>query len=227
MRSQKSTTTTNAVKGNTDEMMKGGYFTDNYTDFVQKLFTPRTGQLSLRNTLDKYYDDNITISASPLQQLKVDMILDSSSNSPLYVPLEIEKLLKEGIKCSQDYVGSHFEVYQPKSSPEYFSTMHRKPITSSKNYDLAKSSVLNSKSAPDFQSTSYSATKKPILVDYKSFPSPPLSPYFYLNHKYVGKEDTRIVGSEFVLLNLRKNDNFLQKTDETLRKAREINPWNA
>lgn len=59
-----------------------------------------------------------------------------------------------------------------------------------------------------------------VLVDYKNFNSAPLSPYMYQSHPYVHREDTRIIGSDFVMLTLRPRDAFLDRIDKTLAEVR-------
>lgn len=58
------------------------------------------------------------------------------------------------------------------------------------------------------------------LIDYKDFDSSPLSPYLYQQHPYVQRQDSRIVGSNFVQLTTRPRDRFLDKIDQTLAEVR-------
>jgi hypothetical protein len=59
-----------------------------------------------------------------------------------------------------------------------------------------------------------------ILVDYKDLKSVPLTPYMYQSHPYVQRNDTRIVGSNFVQITSRPRDAFLEKVDKTLAEVR-------
>lgn len=61
-----------------------------------------------------------------------------------------------------------------------------------------------------------------MLVDYKNFDSSPLSPYMYKDHPYIHREDSRIVGSDFVMLTLRPRDAFFDRIDKVLAEARAI-----
>ncbi|KAE9552397.1 hypothetical protein FO519_004378 [Halicephalobus sp. NKZ332] len=50
----------------------------------------------------------------------------------------------------------------------------------------------------------------------------PLSPYMYLDHPYTRRQDSRIVGSNFVQLTTRPRDSFLEKIDKTLAEVRAL-----
>jgi len=161
-----------------------------------------------KDALDDTYDDELW--KSPLDSIYTELGLDSFA-------------------ATRRTDSSQYPTYTPKSSNEYFSTLNSTPPFSASdrsstlgNYRLG-GSTLRPQSCSSFKEKSdreWQKSNRQLLVDYKEFESAPLSPYMYQVHPYVQRQDTRIVGSNFVQLTTRPRDRFLEKIDETLAEVR-------
>lgn len=162
------------------------------------------------------------------EELGRDAIDDSNDNELWKFPLdaELEELIeKNTFDRKPRATSSSYQIYTPKSSREYFSTLNTAPPPSALrssytgNYRLG-GSLHSTRAYTEPSNTEWSKKNKQLLVDYKDFDSSPLSPYMYQSHPYVQKQDSRIVGSNFVQLTTRPKDSFLEKVDRTLAEIR-------
>lgn len=208
----------------------GGPHTASYELFIQKLFTPGAGRANIIEAPNLYADS--TGSSRYAGEIAKDKLNASLLYSPLLQLTDYGVYDKPEAKC---------RVYRTKSSAEYFATMNKKPMlydSPSIGYKAAATASAPNcwDYTPTYDTDRYRLSldtnrlvaperTKQMLIDYKEFKSSPLSPYLYLRHAYVHGEDSRIVGSNFVQLSLRPNDNFLNKVDKTLAEAKKFNRW--
>ncbi|TKR78007.1 hypothetical protein L596_018884 [Steinernema carpocapsae] len=121
-----------------------------------------------------------------------------------------------------------YPVYNPKQSSEWFSVSHnleRRPselVGSGSSYLERRPSYGAYSSYREKADEDWRKNNRQMLVDYQNFDSSPLSPYMYQSHPYVHRQDSRIVGSNFVQITSRPRDRFLDKIDRTLAEARAI-----
>jgi len=133
-----------------------------------------------------------------------------------------------------------YPVYTPKQSSEYYSALNSsrrrnqatddyKTINGEDDYESLLSnhqqpysnySTSTATSRRERADADWKKNNRQMLIDYKDFNSSPLSPYMYQNHPYVQRNDTRIVGSNFVQITSRPRDAFLEKIDKTLADIR-------
>uniref|UniRef100_A0A915NCY2 Uncharacterized protein n=3 Tax=Meloidogyne TaxID=189290 RepID=A0A915NCY2_9BILA len=177
-----------------------------------------------RDALDDSNDDQLW--KSPLDEIYAELGISTPSS------------LSSGLLDSRP---SLFPVYTPKSSTEYFSTVTANPssIPSHRSsalgtYRLGAPSSLRPVSTCSSSSTTgwdslegekrgfgnWRNTDKQMLFDCSSTNSQ--SPF--ASHLYGGgsvrRQDSRIVGSNFVQLTQRPKDRFLEKIDKTLADVR-------
>jgi len=208
------------------DIIPGGPETASYEAYVRSVFQPgrehfkgsgatanpsrisASTMLRMENELGKHaLDDSndlhlLNVSSDPFAQSPLDA---------LYAELGLSNP-----KPSKHSSYNNYQVYNPKQSSEYNSIAYSLP--SGKNNDSAgKGSYSSFRERFDNE---WKKTNKQMLVDYKDFSSSPLSPYMYQNHPYVQKQDTRIIGSNFVQLTTRPRDAFLEKIDRTLAEVR-------
>lgn len=194
-------------KTKSEPYMHGPHATG-YGNFVQNLF--KVGGESYAATALNSYTSDIDTNLPPSLQLKLESLsangIDNLNTMPMW---------------AYD-TGKKFSL-----TPDSF---ERKPIapTRSSYSDEYANRYGNFKS--EFMRNRHSnvpETKpKQVILDYKRFRSSPMSPHLYSDANYVHREDSRIVGSDFVMLTMRPNDNFLNKIDKTLAEARNVNSWN-
>jgi len=152
-----------------------------------------------------------------------DELDDTFLESPLdeiYQELGVSGIYGTGASIGRILPHHQFPVYTPKSSSEYFSVMGSvQPLRSAYSSRMAdyKTPQYTYKEKSD---EDWKKKNRQLLVDYKDFDSAPLSPYLYQSHPYVQKQDSRIVGSNFVQLTTRPKDAFLEKIDSTLANIR-------
>lgn len=228
----------------------GGPVTANYSEFIQKIFSPANHIRRSASALAEYSDMAYTKEIPASLQLKVEQMEAAAEfgttrsrvgDSKVFSPMDsmCDLYSRYGL---EDKPYAKYDVYEPKSNAEWFSLANRKPQipdTPSIHYKVAKTATSpnywnykppyeskTSRISSD-ESRRYSArtTPKHYVIDYSNFRSAPLSPYLYPAHEYVKRHDSRIVGSDFVMLTLRPNDDFLKKVDKTLADARKINAW--
>jgi Ni/Co efflux regulator RcnB len=225
----------------------GGPVTANYSEFIQKIFSPANHIRRSATALADYSDMAYTNEIPASLQLKVEMMEAAAelgtkrSDTKLFSPLEsmCDTYSRMGL---EDKPYAKYDVYEPKSNAEWFSVANRRPQatdTPSIHYKTAKTaaspnqwnykppyeSTTSRTSSQDTKRFSTRTTPKHYVIDYSNFRSAPLSPYMYRGHEYVKRHDSRIVGSDFVMLTLRPKDDFLKKIDKTLADARKINSW--
>ncbi|KAK0417152.1 hypothetical protein QR680_012857 [Steinernema hermaphroditum] len=126
-----------------------------------------------------------------------------------------------GLTSRSTYV--QFPVYTPKQSSEYFSISHnieRRPSELIGTSLDDRRGTYGGYTSYRERSDEWKKNNKQMLVDYQKFDSSPLSPYMYQSHPYVQRQDSRIVGSNFVQLTTRPRDRFLEKIDRTLAEVR-------
>ncbi|CDW53842.1 hypothetical protein TTRE_0000210901 [Trichuris trichiura] len=209
-------------------VISGGAATDHYSQFVRTLFGRNTNNRLIGSLLSQFYDDEYGPAVSATAQLKADVLLDKPSTNELYMPVDLSCSMADQISEADQLTCADFHVYQPTAS-RLAAANRNETLYHSRNHSTYSGLGDTDTLLKDHNSDNSEKCRrrKPIVLDYGSLGSSSLSPYMYLNHRYVGKEDSRIMGSEFVMLNLRKNDDFLAKVDETLMKAREVNSWNS
>uniref|UniRef100_A0A915D7P5 Uncharacterized protein n=1 Tax=Ditylenchus dipsaci TaxID=166011 RepID=A0A915D7P5_9BILA len=180
------------------------------------------------------------------EHLGKDALDDTMDDEALESPLDaIYQELGIGVQglntiSTTSRLSSQYPVYTPKSSSEYFSVRETPPLHYMQNLS---GNHLCMKYSPTFQYNNlelsehfsvlqrlpsykqradeeYRKNNRQTLIDYKEFDSSPLSPYMYQAHPYVQRQDSRIVGSNFVQLTSRPRDRFLEKLDETLADIR-------
>jgi len=238
----------------------GGPVTANYTEFIQKVFSPANHIRRSASALAEYSDLAYTKEIPASLQLKVEQMeaaaeliakgKGGAGDTSVFSPMDsmCDLYSKHGL---EDKPYAKYDVYEPKSNAEWFSLANNKPplseMTPSIHYKTAKQAMpqrswnykppyenqtsrmtstdLLSQRYPDSRRYQAQATPKHYVIDYSHFRSAPLSPYLYPAHEYVKRHDSRIVGSDFVMLTLRPNDDFLQKIDKTLAEARKVNSW--
>ncbi|KHJ48388.1 hypothetical protein D918_01659 [Trichuris suis] len=221
---------TDSEKENTSVI--GGAATDQYAQFVRTLFGRNTNNRPIGSLLSQFYDDEYGPAVSATAQLKADVLLDKTNTNELYMPVDLSCSLSDQISQADQLTSTDFHVYQPTASRlaalNRNGTLHQRSNHST-YHGLGGSDDYSDSLLQDYSpdNVEKGRRRKPIILDYGSLGSSSSSPYLHLNHRYIGKGDSRIIGSEFVMLNLRKNDDFLAKVDETLMKAREVNSWNS
>jgi hypothetical protein len=161
------------------------------------------------------------VSASTLLKLEQNFgkdALDDSNDNMLVNQSPLERMYDElGSSGIEQKAYQQYQVYAPKSSSEYFSVMHSlpNPQTAPGNY---RGSFRSYKDKAEDEG--WKKNDRQFLVDYKDFTSSPLSPYMYQEHPYMRRQDSRIVGSNFVQVTTRPRDRFLEKIDKTLAEVR-------
>lgn len=209
-------------------------------------FAPPNGQQGLNATQRILgFDNRPKISAAAMRRVELQLgkdALDDSNDDQLWKSPLDEIYAELGISSgSMDGRSSLFPVYTPKSSTEYFSTITANPssIPSHRSsalgtYRLGAPSSLRPISTCSSSSTTgwdslegdkrgfgnWRNTDKQMLFDCSSTNSQ--SPF--ASHLYGGgsvrRQDSRIVGSNFVQLTQRPKDRFLEKIDKTLADVR-------
>ncbi|CAK5091467.1 unnamed protein product [Meloidogyne enterolobii] len=211
-------------------------------------FAPPNGQQGLLNASQRILgvDNRPKISAAAMRRVESQLgrdALDDSNDDQLWKSPLDEIYAELGISSSGllDSRPSLFPVYTPKSSTEYFSTVTANPssIPSHRSsalgtYRLGAPSSLRPISTCSSSSTTgwdslegekrgfgnWRNTDKQMLFDCSSTNSQ--SPF--ASHLYGGgsvrRQDSRIVGSNFVQLTQRPKDRFLEKIDKTLADVR-------
>uniref|UniRef100_A0A914L406 Uncharacterized protein n=1 Tax=Meloidogyne incognita TaxID=6306 RepID=A0A914L406_MELIC len=211
-------------------------------------FAPPNGQQGLLNASQRILgvDNRPKISAAAMRRVESQLgrdALDDSNDDQLWKSPLDEIYAELGISSSGllDSRPSLFPVYTPKSSTEYFSTVTANPssIPSHRSsalgtYRLGAPSSLRPVSTCSSSSTTgwdslegekrgfgnWRNTDKQMLFDCSSTNSQ--SPF--ASHLYGGgsvrRQDSRIVGSNFVQLTQRPKDRFLEKIDKTLADVR-------
>lgn len=163
-----------------------------------------------RDALDDTYDDQLW--KSPLDEVYKELGIGTTPS------------------LASASTAPSFAVYAPKSSVEYFSTASAPPSISSHRsstlgtYRLgAPSSLRPLSSAGSGRAEDehrWRSTDRQTLLDYKDTSSQsPFSAHLY-QPGGVQRQDTRIVGSNFVQLTTRPKDRFLEKLDKTLADIR-------
>uniref|UniRef100_A0A914ZCB1 Uncharacterized protein n=1 Tax=Panagrolaimus superbus TaxID=310955 RepID=A0A914ZCB1_9BILA len=161
------------------------------------------------------------ISATTMLKLEQHLgkdALDDSNDMALLDKSPLERMYDElGLSGIEQKTYQQYQVYAPKSSSEYFSVMHSSPNpqTAPTNYRGSFRSYKDK-----VEDAGWRKDDRQFLVDYKDFTSSPLSPYMYHEHPYVRRQDSRIVGSNFVQVTTRPRDRFLDKIDKTLAEVR-------
>lgn len=152
---------------------------------------------------------------------------DLGTSLPPSLLLKIEALSANGI----DSYDSKYSLDSSKTSNSFSADNRPPPVYKSQYAEDYSSRYGNYKSEfmRNMQTRLDDEAKNPkpklVLLDRKKYGSSPLSKHLYSDEKYVHREDSRIVGSDFVMLTLRPNDNFLNKIDKTLAEARKVNSW--
>jgi len=237
-------TKSNSKSTNSRREYVSGPNASSYEDYIHKIYKP--GHRLQQSSQDKLYGDNPErgISARSMLRMgdalgkealddrfdgcktKADNDIEYNLLDRMYTELGASGLIEE------KHPYKRFQVYQPKQSSEYYSVMHsrrlRDPTSLINPYREAQ--ILSSTDrTTNRRASEESGRRAPVddrsshmLVDYKNFNSSPLSPYMYQSHPYVHREDSRIVGSDFVMLTLRPRDAFLERIDKTLADARAI-----
>uniref|UniRef100_A0A914XP76 Uncharacterized protein n=1 Tax=Plectus sambesii TaxID=2011161 RepID=A0A914XP76_9BILA len=241
---------TNSKSTNSYRDYISGPHASSYEDYVKKIFKP--GHRLQQSSRDKLQGDNPERGISALSMMRVGNALGKEAldnryddyktkedNNIEYSPLD--SMYTELSSCGlEDKPYKRYQVYQPKQSSEYYSVMNSRPIhledplRFTNAYREARTLSSPNVYTPTNQTNNYRASPESgrnvpmgdrsshMLVDYKNFNSSPLSPYMYQGHPYVHREDSRIVGSDFVMLTLRPRDAFLDRIDKTLAEARAI-----
>uniref|UniRef100_A0A7E4UZQ8 Zasp-like motif domain-containing protein n=1 Tax=Panagrellus redivivus TaxID=6233 RepID=A0A7E4UZQ8_PANRE len=178
------------------------------TNYGQESSTPKvsaSAMLKLEQEFGKHALDDSNdaqfVEKSPLEKLYDDLGL-----------LGIEQKNYKNYQSS----GNSWQVYNPKSSGEYYGT--RAGTGESYKPMVYQPKFISRKDREE--RNDWRTTDRQFLVDYKDFNSSPLSPYMYQDHPYVHSQDSRIVGSNFVQLTTRPRDRFLEKIDKTLADIR-------
>jgi len=226
------------------DVLPGGPITQSFENYVKNIFRPSEDPVltEVQNAGAKYGVSGLCgglggglpkkISASAMlkmeEHLGKEALDDTMDDEALESPLDaIYQELGIGITglnltSSISKSGSQYPVYAPKTSKEYFSVQQSVPSlhSSTGKYRGAFRSYKESPNYKQRADEEWRKSNRQMLVDYKDFGSSPLSPYMYQNHPYVQRQDSRIVGSNFVQLTTRPRDRFLEKLDATLAEVR-------
>ncbi|KAF7639558.1 hypothetical protein Mgra_00000888 [Meloidogyne graminicola] len=206
-------------------------------------FAPPSGQQGL-NVGQRILgvDNRPKISAAAMRRVESQLgrdALDDSNDDQLWKSPLDEIYAELGISnIAMNDRPSLFPVYTPKSSTEYFSTVTANPssIPSHRSsalgtYRLGAPSSLRPISSSSSSTIGWDSlegdkkgfgnwrnTDRQMLFDCSSSQSP------FSSHLYGGgsvrRQDSRIVGSNFVQLTQRPKDRFLEKIDKTLADVR-------
>ncbi|CAB3397108.1 unnamed protein product [Caenorhabditis bovis] len=230
------------------DIIPGGVQTKSYESYVRNIFNP----MNRLKTKDKErLARDHGLSASSMLKMEREFgksALDERFDDAHYFSkMPLENLYEElGLKNPSSTSYRHFQVYEPKQSSEYFATTYEaererrrrnleKELGNAqddsdseepkKNLHSSLSSYRPPVGCSSFRTRDeeeYAKNNRMTLIDYKEFDSSPLSPYLYQNHPYVRRQDSRIVGSNFVQLTSRPKDKFLTKIEETLAMVRDM-----
>ncbi|KHN74735.1 hypothetical protein Tcan_14696 [Toxocara canis] len=193
-------------------IMPGGPVTASYENYIRSIYRPGTKLPSA---------ETVPISASAMLRMQEHLgfaaLDDSLDNTLLKSPLE-STYSGLGLTGLEDTTYRHYPVYIPKQSNEYFSLRHgtRPYVSNPVDYQGVFSSY---KERSDEE---WKRNNKQMIVDYKGVDSAPLTPFMYQDHPYVQRQDSRIVGSNFVQITSRPRDRFLDKIDRTLAEVRSM-----
>uniref|UniRef100_A0A9J2PWU4 Zasp-like motif domain-containing protein n=1 Tax=Ascaris lumbricoides TaxID=6252 RepID=A0A9J2PWU4_ASCLU len=194
------------------DIMPGGPMTASYENYIRSIFRPGNKLPSA---------ETVPISASTMLRMQEHLgssaLDDSLDNILLKSPLE-SAYSELGLTGLEDKTYRNYPIYMPKQSNEYFSLKHgTKPyIDNPLDYQGVYSSYRQR------SDDEWKRNNKQMIIDYKEFDSSPLSPYMYQEHPYVQRQDSRIVGSNFVQITSRPRDRFLDKIDRTLAEVRSM-----
>lgn len=218
-----------------------GPFTDNYEKFVHKIFTPAGYAEKSAKHLAEYTDmasfyspDNPLPDIPPSLMSRMERMEDKTDleHHTIFSPLEM--MYTYYSQCGmEDQPYTKYPVYQPKTSSEYYSVMNKTPKigeTPAVAYKVARTHTIpNIWSKPVYDSEEFRIStdsrrsiipSKPhhMLLDYKEGQAK--SPYLYPRYDFVHRSDSKIVGSNFVMLNLRQDDPWKHRVDKLLEQSR-------
>ncbi|CAD5215950.1 unnamed protein product [Bursaphelenchus okinawaensis] len=219
------------------DILPGGPVTQGFESYVKSIFRPNadnshTGGEGGSYTFSQHSRGELPggasgltgdpkVSASALLKMEEHLgkeALDDSLDHEILYDDALPRMYSElGITSPSERNYRQYPVYNPKSSSEYFATRNSTFNPSRYSEDSYKGAYDSYKEKTE---DGWRQTDRQMLVDYKDFNSSPLSPYMYQQHPYVQRQDTRIVGSNFVQLTTRPRDRFLDKIDKTLADVR-------
>ncbi|CAI2353502.1 unnamed protein product [Caenorhabditis sp. 36 PRJEB53466] len=231
------------------DIIPGGAHTKSYESYVKNIFHP-TNRLRNKDK-DQLIRDHGLSATSMLRaerEFGRSALDDKYDRDHFFEKMPLENLYGElGLKNPTTTSYRSFQVYEPKSSSEYFATTYEAERERRKkdlereigSYDKEeyeeytgqpKKNLYSSLSSyrPPLSSyksredEEYEKNNRKTLIDYKDFDSSPLSPYLYQSHPYVRSQDSRIIGSNFVQLTSRPKDQFISKIEETLAMVRDM-----
>ncbi|KAF1752802.1 hypothetical protein GCK72_019357 [Caenorhabditis remanei] len=231
------------------DVIPGGAHTKSYESYVRNIFHP-TNRLKPRDKEQLVRDHGLSATSilRAEREFGKHALDEKYDREHFFEKMPLENLYQElGIKNPASTNYRSFQVYEPKSSSEYFAATYEAERERRKkdldrelaSYDKEEYeeytgepkknlySSLSSYRAPlsSYKTRAdeeYEKNNTTTLIDYKDFASSPLSPYLYQSHPYVRSQDSRIIGSNFVQLTSRPKDKFLSKIDETLAMVRDM-----
>ncbi|VDN02208.1 unnamed protein product [Thelazia callipaeda] len=195
-------------KYNSRGVFPDGPMAANYEKYVHNIFRPG-------NKLPKLpANTGNSISAQSMvriQDLLGSAALDDSYDEDL-TKLPLEKMFSEqGLIGTEDYYKFH-SYHRTKNHNDYRSYASHMPSPFEN-----KDSYLSNRRNADAH---WKRNNKQVIIDRKGSDTIPLTPYMYAEHPYVRRQDSRIVGSNFVQITSRPRDSFLDKIDKTLAEVR-------
>lgn len=223
-----------------------GPFTDNYEQFVHKIFSPAEDAKNSAKALAEYTDMTTNFSpGNPLPDIPLSILArmdvmeegQSETGKRIFSPLEMMYTYYNQFGM-EDQPYAKFPVYQPKTSSEYHSIKNKTPRvgeTPSMYYKVAKTaSSPNIWTSPaPYEKSVFNISNesrrtiipnKPhyMMLDYKDTKDnrAPVSQFLYQRDSDLRRSDSRIVGSNFVMLNLRQDDPWKDRVDKLLTQAR-------
>lgn len=227
--------------------VRSGPATDSYERYVRRIFAPGALQGKEANRLaDFSMIANEINCGNPIPDIPASLLLKMEKmeradqvDSRHFSPLEMmEKLYGQYGMEESKY--AQFPVYQPKASSEYYSIMNNKPRvgdTPARDYKVARTANSPNVYAPPkpVESVRYrihenqrrfTSPSSPhhLLIDYHHFKSKPLSPFLCDSHRsptsVSRRNDSRILGSDFVIYHSRHPDPFFNRIDAILSRAK-------
>jgi len=223
------------------ELPKSNRWEDNYENYVKRVFTLGYDASKITKSAD-WANTPATVNEEflPNADKYAKKLAGIGSDSPLD---NMYKLYDKYGLSDKPY--KEFEVYQPKTSSEYHSILNKnKPgiyETSSMQYNKAPQTKSSSWSPSMPPMASYDTDR--YKVDTSRYQPPidrskhwiidsspqyesssclykQLSEYLYPGYNYIRKNDSRYVGSDFVMYTTRHPDAWFDRVDKLLEEAR-------
>jgi len=210
-----------------------GPYSQNFEKYVEVLFRPATTPRLITKALNDFTEE-------ALPQNYKGEISDIPASIQLQVQADtsLEKMFSLYTKMDVDETKhiSKFPVYQTKQSSEYHALLNRNRHGKDKDandayqtWSTPRPSTTEEKMfrlSPDSRQTLMphqprgEASK--MLIDFADFDvrRQPRSEYMYPGYNYVRSNDSRIMGSNFMMLSLRGPDNWFNKVNKLLEEAR-------